>query len=63
MAGDHVPPWLLDSRFRLLFPHIKNSPETLRDRAAVYQYLLGQTPGSVRFQLGKNIKRVFGRVW
>lgn len=53
IAGDDVPSWLLDDRFRLLFPHIKNPPETLWDQAAVCRYLLSQTPGWVKFQVGK----------
>lgn len=42
IAGDDVPSWLLDYRFRLMFPQIKNPPEALWNQAAVCQYLLSQ---------------------
>lgn len=53
LAGDDVPSWLLDFGLRMLFPHIKNPPETLWHQAVVYQYLPSLTPGSLKFQVGK----------
>lgn len=63
IAGDDVPSWLLDYRFRLMFPQIKNPPETLWNQTAVCQYLLSQDSWVSKVPGRKNVNRAFDTFW
>lgn len=63
IAGDDVPSWLLDYRFRLMFPQIKNPPETLWNQTAVCQYLLSQDSWVSKIAGRKNVNRAFDTFW
>lgn len=64
IAGDDVPQWLLDQRFSLMFPQIKNPPETLWNQPAVCQYLLSQDSWVSKISRSeKNVNRAFNTFW